>query len=363
MKVLLFSTQWPEYMIELANAVSMHCNTILMLATNHRFTPEHEKLISNKVLFEPFEVVFYKSIRKNGRMLFHILKVIWKHKPDILHIQSNGHKLFYWVFFLKPWKTKLVNTIHDPVKHLGDELSLAIDDARVIFWSRIFTDKFIVHGTCLKDLLAMSYHVNKSRISVIPHGHFEIYKKFQKYTVNEDQNTILFFGRIWKYKGLDVLIDAANLLIKENPKLKFIIAGFGEDIKYYQQKVKFNENITFVNRRIPNEEVGPLFEKAMMVVLPYREATQSGVIPIAYAYSKPVVVTHVGSLPEVVIHYHTGMLVEPNSVESLANGIGSLIKDPAIRKKMGENAYRYAKNELSWYSIAQKTFELYASIL
>jgi glycosyltransferase involved in cell wall biosynthesis len=361
MKVLLFSTQWPEYMIELANAVSMHCKTILMLPINHRFTPEHEKLISKNILFIPFEVVFYKSIRKNARMLFHILRVIWKQRPDILHIQSNGHRLFYWVFFLKPRRTRLVNTIHDPEKHVGDELSNAIDDTRVKYWSRIFIDKFIVHGTYLKDQLARSYHIDNSRIVVIPHGHFAIYHKFQKFKANEDANTILFFGRIWQYKGLDILIEAANLLIEENPNLKFIIAGVGEELEGYQQKIKFKDNFFFDNRRIPIEEVGSFFEKAAIVVLPYREATQSGVIPLAYAYSKPVVATRVGSLPEVVIHNHTGILVEPDSVSSLAQGIRSLINDTENRKKMGQNANRYARKELSWDLIGRKVFELYNS--
>ena len=363
MKVFLFSSQWPEYMIEFANALSGHCQTILMLPTNHKFSPAHEKLISRQVIYEPFEVIFYKSIRRNIRMLFHILKRIWKHKPDILHIQSNGHRLFYWVYFLKPWNTKIVNTIHDPVKHLGDELSHSIDDTRVKYWSRFFTDKFIVHGKFLQDQLSKTYHISKSRIAVIPHGHFAIYKKFQKYQVKEDPNTILFFGRIWQYKGLDILIEAANIVINKNRKLKFVIAGKGEDIRTYQQKVKFKNNIIFENRRIENEEVGLFFNRSSVVVLPYKEATQSGVIPIAYAYSKPVIVTDVGALSEVVIHKKTGLLIKPNSVESLVNGIMFLVENVEKRKEMGHNAYNYAINELSWEIVAEKVFKLYKSIL
>lgn len=361
MKVLLFSTQWPEYMIELANALADYAYTILMLPTNHRFTPEHKKLISPKVTFEPFEVIFYRSIRKNARMLFHILRILWKYKPDILHIQSNGHRLFYWIFFLKPRKTKLINTIHDPVKHLGDELSKTIDDSTVIFWSRIFTDKFIVHGKFLRDQLSAAYRINTGRISIIPHGHLGIYKKFQKYYVKEDPNTILFFGRIWKYKGLNILIEAANVLIERNHDLKFIIAGKGEDITQYRQNIKFKENIIFHNQRIPNEKVGALFEYASIIVLPYLEATFSGVIPIAFAYAKPVIATKVGSIPEVIIHKHTGILVEPNSSESLIKGISYLLERPVLRKNLGSNAYKYAINNLSWENIGIKNYRIYQS--
>jgi len=334
-----------------------------MLPTNHRFTPTHKKLISSNVLFEPFKVIFFKSLRENLKMVSQILKVIWKHKPDILHIQSNGHRLFFWIFFLKPRKTKIVNTIHDPVKHFGDETSHAIDDSIVKYWSRFYTNKFIVHGNFLKDQLSESYRVKKSRIAVIRHGHLEIFKNFQKHRVNENSNNILFFGRIWKYKGLDILIEVANTIANENPELEFTIAGAGEDINVYRQNVKSNANIIFENRRIPNKEVGIFFDRASMVVLPYIEATQSGVIPLAYAYSKPVIVTDVGSLSEVVIHKSTGLLIDPNSVESLSNAIMYLAKNENKRKEMGHNAYNFAMKELSWNLIANNTVELYKSIL
>ena len=362
MKVLLFSTQWPEYMIGLANAISNHCKTILMLPTNYGSVIALEDLISEKVIFEPFEVIFYKSVRRNARMIFHILKIVWKYKPDILHIQSNGHRLFFWIFFIKPWRTKIVNTIHDPVKHIGDESSLAIDDTWVKFWSRFYTKKFIVHGEYLKDLLSKTYAINKSKISVIPHGHFEIYKRIQRFRVEEDRNTILFFGRIWKYKGLDILIQASNILIKKNPQLKIIVAGKGEDISKYKKEVKFKDNVIFENRRIRNEEVGEFFEKASFIVLPYIEASQSGVIAIAYAFSKPVIVTNVGSLPEVVIQNQTGIVIKPNSVDSLVKAIMFMLKNEDKRKIMGINAYRFAKEELSWEKIAILSFKIYNSL-
>ena len=142
-----------------------------------------------------------------------------------------------------------------------------------------------------------------------------------------------------------------------------MIAGKGEDIDKYKQKVKFKDNIIFENKRIGNDEVGIFFDTASIVVLPYLEATQSGVIPLAFAYSKPVVATDVGSLSEVVIDKYNGMLIEPNSVDSLVKGILFLIKNENIRKEMGRNANNFAMNELSWDLIAQNTIKVYNSIM
>src|SRR5579859_1932811 len=171
MKVLLFSTDWPEYMIELANEMAGYCETVLMMPWNYGLTEAHKKCLSKAVSFRDFELIDYKSIRKNFVMLFNILKVIWKEKPEILHIQSNGHRLFYWVALFKPWKTKIVNSVHDPEKHSGDALSLAVDDSLAEYLMRFFTEKYIVHGDNLIEMLAKSYRIDRARIVSIPHGH------------------------------------------------------------------------------------------------------------------------------------------------------------------------------------------------
>ena len=135
--------------------------------------------------------------------------------------------------------------------------------------------------------------------------------------------------------------------------------GKGENISRYKQKVRFQNNIIFRNKRIENEEVGIFFETAAMVVLPYIEATQSGVIPLAYAYSKPVIATNVGSIPAVVIHNQTGILIEPHSVEYLVKKIIYLVRNVNKRKEMGHNAYNFAMQELSWDKIAEKVVKLF----
>jgi glycosyltransferase involved in cell wall biosynthesis len=362
MKVLLFSADWPEYMISLANEMAKQCETVLMMPHNYRLTEEHKKCIDKNVSFISFELIDYKSFRQHFKMLKGIIKTLWREKPDILHIQSNGYHLFFWVAFFKPLKTKIVNTIHDPEKHSGDLSSLAVDDSVVTYIMRFFTRKYIVHGDNLIDDLARAYRINRNRIVSIPHGHLEIYKRFQKQTAIESEFNILFFGRIWPYKGLKYFIEAANLVHQKNPDVKFCIAGAGEDIQKYVKLIQHKKSFEIINKKIPIEEVGILFQRASVVILPYTDATQSGVVPVAYAYSKPVIATKVGGLPNVVKEGETGFLVEPKSSQQIADKIIYFLNHPAEKQKMGKRAYEIAHDELSWRRIAFLTTNVYSSL-
>jgi glycosyltransferase involved in cell wall biosynthesis len=295
-------------------------------------------------------------------MLALILLTLWKHKPDILHIQANGHRLFFWILLLKPFKTRVVNTIHDPVKHLGDELSRKIDDSLVIKIGRVFVKRYIVHGEYLKTLLRREYKISEKRIVSIPHGNFNIYKQFQIDQAVQDNNMVLFFGRIWAYKGLEYFIEAANIVCEINPRATFYIVGAGEAIKKYIARIKHKNKFVVVNRRVPLEEAGQYFQKAGMVVLPYLEATQSGVIPVAYSYARPVIASRVGSLPEVVLDGSTGFLVDPCSYEQIAEKILFLLDNYQIQNKMGRQAFDFANSELSWERIAELHYNVYTMI-
>ena len=355
MKILLFSTGFYEYMIELANAMSEHAEVVLMLP-NNRIDEVHINSISPKVKFESFELIDYKSIRDNVKMIIDVVKKIRKQNPDVLHIQTYGHHWFYLAYpFLL--KYKIVNTVHDPNPHQGDKLTQK--DILSEFFGKIFISKYIVHGEFLKDELVKHQNIIRKKIFVIPHGHLGLYKNWRKEKIEVKKNHILFFGRIFEYKGLDYLIKAAPIVAKEIPDVKFVIAGTGDN---YENIKEFNENKNlFITKkyRIPNSEVDSLFQETEIVVLPYLEATQSGVIPVAFAYGKPVIVTNVGSLPEVVDDGINGFIVEPKNEKIIADKIIELLKNQTILKTMSDNAFKTSNEKISWKIIAEKTLNSY----
>jgi len=172
----------------------------------------------------------------------------------------------------------------------------------------------------------------------------------KKLGINEAEKLILFFGFIRKYKGLDILLNAMKILKSEKnyEDLKLLVAGeFYEDEKNYEQLLNdpvIKENLILETNFISDSKVKFYFCAADCVVQPYRNATQSGVTPLAYHFEKPMIVTNVGGLPSLVPDKKVGLIAEPNA-ENIAEKIKEYFK-------LGENYFlphlREEKKKYSW---------------
>ena len=176
----------------------------------------------------------------------------------------------------------------------------------------------------------------------------------QQLGLPEDENIILFFGFIRKYKGLDILLQSMLILQHEHKQNrssvlpKLIIAGeFYEDEKICTDLIKelsVNKLIYSFTHFIPDDEVKYYLNACDFIIQPYRNATQSGVTPLAYHFEKPMLVTNVGALPEMVLADKSGIVAEATA-ESIAIGIKKLYE-------LGENHFlpqlRKSKEKYSW---------------
>ena len=164
-----------------------------------------------------------------------------------------------------------------------------------------------------------------------------------------NEKVILFFGYIRKYKGLPYLINAMKE-INAKMKVKLMIVGeFYEDEKPTHDLIDslgLKNDIFVISDYIPNEEVKYFFCASDVLVLPYIDATQSGIIQIAYYYDKPVIATDVGGLGEVVIDGKTGFVVEPRSSKSIADAIIEYY-DKDLEKEFSANVAE-EKKKYSW---------------
>lgn len=140
---------------------------------------------------------------------------------------------------------------------------------------------------------------------------------------------LLFFGFIRQYKGLDLLLDAVKILIDQQWKpqhqsWKLIIAGeFYEDKTPYMEQINklgIADRLILQTNFIPNQHIKYYFSAADVVIQPYKNATQSGVTPLAYHFNKPMIVSNVGALPDYVPHQKVGLVAEPNAA-AMANAI------------------------------------------
>jgi len=174
--------------------------------------------------------------------------------------------------------------------------------------------------------------------------------------LNENDKIILFFGFIRKYKGLDTLLDAMRLLKDSNTRL--LVAGeFYEDEEPYREQINrlgISDQLILRTDFIPDSEVKYYLCAADAVVQPYRNATQSGVTPLAYHYEKPMIVTDVGGLPSLVPNEKAGLVVKPDA-KSIAEGILRFYQ-------LGENYFiphlRSEKQKYSWGNLVSTIKEL-----
>ena len=131
----------------------------------------------------------------------------------------------------------------------------------------------------------------------------------------------------------------------------------------YRQMMKNPARFEVHNSWISDSTRDELFQRAAVVVLPYVSATQSGVVPVAYSFGKPVVVTDVGALSETVDHGRTGLVVPPRDVKALAEAIITLLRNKQSRRQMGANGRRKMQEEWVPDVVARRTVETYKSAI
>jgi starch synthase len=250
----------------------------------------------------------------------------------------------------------LVMTIHDPRHHLGDRESQKTPQFIMDLGYRL-SDHVIVHGQALKRVVVDECRIRAERVHVIPHillGDDE-----EQRQIKEEGDLILFFGRIWKYKGLEYLIRAEPLITTQVSRARIVIAGRGESLVRYRRMMAHPQHFIIHNEYVSDEKRAELFRRASVVVLPYVEASQSGVIPLAYTFAKPVVASAVGTLPEMVDHERTGFLVPPRDHVALADAVVRLLRDEELRRRLGANGKRKLDTECSPEVVAAQTLAVY----
>jgi glycosyltransferase involved in cell wall biosynthesis len=273
----------------------------------------------------------------------------------VVHFTSNHP----WVALFLPLLAdrRFFLTLHDAKPHVGEANFI-----RRLNWFMFkrYAAHFFVHGEAIKAGLCEE-GVPASKMTVVPHGDYAFFTRFAKPGITETP-TVLFFGRILPYKGLPYLLEAAPAIARAVPRARIVIAGEG-DFTVYADAARACPNVQVLNQFIREEQVAELFQQCRVVVLPYVEASQTGIIPIAYSFRKPVVATRVGSIPEVVEDGITGYLVPPRDSAKLAEAVVRLLQDSPQRHEMGENAHRKMRDMLGWDKICDTTIKTYEHVL
>jgi len=260
--------------------------------------------------------------------LIYIIYFLFKIKPKVVHLNSGYPVLIliYPIFYF----FNSVITVHDAISHNGESLIKIFFHKIQLFMFSLFFKKIIVHSNKINSELP--FYVNRNKVFIVPHVNYNHLATGHNDEKNKQINkrfAVLFFGRILEYKGLKYLIEAFDFL--DEDKYELIIAGEGDiDFKI------LNKNIKVINKFIPDSDIPFLFNSADVVVIPYTEASQSGVAYLSFAYIKPIIATSVGSLGDIVIDGENGYVVKPRSSKDICLAI-QRINNPLIYNKFINN--------------------------
>ncbi|MGI6498426.1 MAG: glycosyltransferase family 4 protein [Oscillospiraceae bacterium] len=269
-----------------------------------------------------------------------------------------------YVPMIQPW-SGLVNrhfkdaplfvTLHDPIAHSGTPWITRTIYRRVAKAA----DVIILLSSRFLEYTASAYHKGISDIHVIPHGVFDYYEKLPtSLVVKRTAGTnFLFFGRITPYKGLHLLAEAYARLKREGYDVSLSIVGSG-DLSEYISEFSAEEDVVVDNRFLPDEDVFPYFRgERIVTVLPYLDATQSGVVPIAMLAQSLLIATDTGGLREQTCDGRYAILCEPN-----ACSLYEAMKEAALHhdsyRQMLTEAEGYIRS-LSWDKLSGQLVDLF----
>ncbi len=294
-------------------------------------------------------------------------KLIIRQKPDLVIVR-------YWLPFMAPSlgtlasllrkrKIKVIaitDNVNPHEKRMGDKLLTG-------YFVKNCDGFVAMSSSVLTDLSGFTSNQNKV---FLPHPVYDIFglaipkeEARRNIDVGMSEKLILFFGFIRAYKGLDMLIEAMKDRRLRAMKVKLLIAGeFYDDPKPYLEKIQSidgGENFVLRNDYINKEKVKDYFCAADMVVQPYKSATQSGITQIAYHFSRPMLVTNVGGLAEIVPDGKAGYVVEtnPGAIADAIYNFYSANRESEFAKRVADD-----REKFSWYHFITGILKLYEKI-
>lgn len=292
---------------------------------------------------------------KNNLLMIQLRRRLIKEHYDAINFVGN-HRLVILLNVLTKAKLKF-HMIHEPFPHHKSFSKRALFERKFLMKLLIRSGSHItVPSVVSYDRFLSHWKIAKNKISIVYFSHLEIYKEYLKKEIKKSDNTILFYGIINNYKGVEILLAAMEKVIKVSPDLKLIVAGQGQ-INYDLSSL--SDNFEILNRYITNEEIAELNQLATLVVCPYFSASQSGVIMTSFSFNNPILATRVGSIPEFIEDGKTGILIDYPDSDILAEKIIQFFENLSNINQYRENILnKYLKSENNWENIAKNYYKL-----
>jgi D-inositol-3-phosphate glycosyltransferase len=305
-------------------------------------------------------------------------------RPKVFHILWNNKLQIFdrtlLILYYKALGKKVVLTAHNVNQARRDSNDSVLNRVTLKIQYRL-ADHIFVHTQKMKNELVKDFGVGEQAVTVIRHPINNAFPETdltprdakRRLGLGEDEKTILFFGRIKPYKGLDDLLAAFQQFAPADVNCRLIIAGeVQKGNKHYLDQIQRTVTreleqgqIMMKIQFIADAEMEVYLKACDVLVLPYKEIFQSGVLFLAYSFGLPVIATDVGSFREEIIEGRTGFICRPNDPADLAKTFATyfrsdLYMDLDTRRKQIRD---YAYNHHSWDAVAELTRKAYATVL
>ena len=269
----------------------------------------------------------------------------------------------------------LISTIHST--EVGRAQGLHSPDSYLIdgfeWWATYESKRVIVTSNSMKWELQNHFHLPPDKIDVIPNAidPTKYQKNFNRelvrgrYGISPNERLVLFIGRLVPQKGVEYLIRAVPLILKEHPEARFVIVGEGwsrDNLERLALSMGYKDRIQF-RGFIPDHELINLTLSADVLVVPSTYEPFGIVALEGMAAGVPVVASNIGGLAEIIEHDHTGVLVYPKDPNSIAWGVNRVLSDPGYSRWLTQNAKKRIEEIYSWNVVAKKTLETYETAM
>lgn len=355
--VFLFSPHFAEYSLRLSGAENNYIDVFLVLSsTNFDAEVDHTIPTPGRTRFLLMKrATFWQKLLAIPIVCFAAIKF----RPDVIHLHDSGTLVDYLIarFLIFFWPT--IITVHDPRPHSGED---AVSAKAIASRTRLLRQKsraFHVHGQYCANALCEVEDVAGRPICITAHGPILVPTEIEK--KNSILMRVLLFGRMQSYKGVEDFIDLIVTLGVRFPTLVGVLAGKGPEIERLTNKLQLSKNIELINRFLAPAELRQQLQLASIIVAPYLDATQSGIVSAAFANGRPVLATSVGGLVDSVDDGKNGILVPPSDSKKLGDALSNFLLDRKLQVQVTEGALNTSVQQ-SWASISLKLTDIYRTI-
>ncbi|MCC7261235.1 MAG: glycosyltransferase family 4 protein [Candidatus Latescibacteria bacterium] len=354
------------YVYGLANALAGEAVDLAWLT--------HEK---HELIDRPHRVPLAHVFRREAYL--RTLARLWRRwrqgRPHILHIQSllAPRKELLLFLLCRLLGIRVVLTAHNVLPH-----ELRPFEKILYRWYYRLADALILHSAQNRQrLLELVPGLDQRRLHVVEHGNYEHFRDLeldrhqarQQLGLPAAAQVVLFFGALRPYKGVDLLIEVVGPVRRACPDALFVVAGHvlvGEAGQYERQAAALGLGAADLELRfayLTTAQAIAYVCASDLVVLPYREIYQSGVLLWAYSFGRPVLATRVGSFPECIEEGRSGWLVPKEDVPALQQALIRVLQDREGLVRAGAYARQLAATRFGWAAAARRTAQIYTEVV